>query len=221
MNTSMKRLTRNYERVDRYLDHFLGDVYAQPPDPGHTGFARAAIRSLGNTPADAETVLDVGCGQGFCQPMWEEIGYEWTGVTLGEDYAVCKEAGLDVHRMDMTFLDFPDNSFDLLFARHVLEHSPMPAVTLMEWHRVANPWMALVSPSVEHFTYRGQNHYSVMALEHLKVLLETTGWDVMHTRELKSDHSLVQKYMPVVSNVKGAPIPIEYWLFCRAKDPSE
>ena len=43
---------------------------------------------------------------------------------------------------DYNFLEYPDNSFDLVFSRHSLEHSPFPVLTLMEWYRVARDFMS-------------------------------------------------------------------------------
>ena len=77
-----------------------------------------------------KTVLDVGCGTGFLQETFESFGKEYTGITLGEDFLVAKGLGKNVYNMDFNFLEFPANSFDLIFSRHSLEHSPFPLLTL-------------------------------------------------------------------------------------------
>lgn len=196
-----KKLSRDYSRVDRYLDILGADVYPQPPDEWHNEQAQRVIAAYGTIPVGTKTILDIGCGQGFCKPMWEEIGYEWSGVTLGQDYAECKKAGLSVERADMSFLPFEDASFDILFARHVLEHSPMPIVTLMEWHRVANPFIILVAPNPLYWGAGGRNHYSVATIDQILWWLELTNWDVMRdTKRNPEDHP--EK---------------EFWFLCRAK----
>jgi ubiquinone/menaquinone biosynthesis C-methylase UbiE len=81
--------------------------------------------------------------------------------------------------MDFTFLEYPDNYVDLIFARHSLEHSPMPLITLMEWARVSQNWLGIVLPAPEWYTYRGLNHYSVMNMEQIHNLLDVAGWNVM------------------------------------------
>jgi hypothetical protein len=35
---------------------------------------------------------------------------------------------------DFHFIDSGGEIYDLIFARHALEHSPMPILALMEWH---------------------------------------------------------------------------------------
>jgi ubiquinone/menaquinone biosynthesis C-methylase UbiE len=88
----------------------------------------------------------------------------------------CTRQGLNVHNADMSFLPFEDNSFDLVFARHVLEHSPFPVITLMEWKRVCKGYLCIVAPAPEYWTYRGANHYAIMEFEQLEWLLERAGW---------------------------------------------
>jgi SAM-dependent methyltransferase len=170
-------MQRNFGRLNIYLNRLLGDIYAQPPDPGHTRMAQQLVdKWIANIAA--KKVLDVGCGQGFMEPMITKLGMKYTGVTLGEDYRICKEKGLDVYEADFTFLPFEDNSFDLIISRHSLEHSPMPVVTLMEWHRIAQ-WLCLVAPAPEHYGWGGLNHYSVAGHKQITSWLERTEWHII------------------------------------------
>ena len=63
---------RDYSHIDKYLDDLLGDIYPQPPDPGHAALAQAVIDLWMSRLSGVKTVLDVGAGQGFCQPMFEK-----------------------------------------------------------------------------------------------------------------------------------------------------
>ncbi|NGX44882.1 MAG: hypothetical protein K940chlam2_00022 [Chlamydiae bacterium] len=192
---------RDYARFDKYLDRLLQDVYAQPPDEGHTAWATQAVTTLGSIVQNCNTVLDIGCGQGFMKPIFEKMGYEWTGVTVGEDFAMCQSLKIEnVHNADMTFLPFEDNSFDLVFSRHVLEHSPFPAITLMEWRRVCKGWLILIAPTPNFWTIRGKNHYSVLPKENLIWLLERSGWGVLHENEFTSRDPLFLRYWEVYQN---------------------
>jgi len=156
-------MSRNYKHVERYLNELLQDIYNQPPDEGHTNWARDVITGWCSKLVGCNTVLDIGCGAtGFCQPIFAEFGINWTGITLGDDYITCKNSGLNVYNSDMSFLPFEDESFDLVFARHSLEHSVMPLISLMEWHRVSKQWVCVILPKPEKFTYTGKNHYSIM-----------------------------------------------------------
>ncbi len=195
---------RNYERFDSYVNNLVQDVYAQPEDEGHTAWAKQAVATLGSIPQNCENILDIGCGQGFLQPVFESMGWDWTGVTLGEDYLVCKEKGLNVYNEDMSFLDsFEDNSFDLLFARHVLEHSPFPVITLMEWKRVCKGWLILVAPAPDYWGTRGRNHYSIMPKEYLNWYLHRAGWHPLHDQDFTNRDPLFKQHWAVYQDALG------------------
>lgn len=180
---------RNYKNIDLYLNKLLGDIYDQPEDDGHTKLARWLVDNWFISLTNCKSVLDAGCGQGFMQPMFAELGMVWTGVTLGKDYLICKEKGLDVYNEDMSFLHFDDSSFDLVIGRHSLEHSPFPLLTLMEWERVSKQWVCVVLPDPEHYTYVGRNHYSVMTHVQLVWLAARAGlkpiWELKKDNEIR------------------------------------
>lgn len=191
---------RNYTNIDRYLDNLLGDLYDQPEDTGHTSLAKEVIELWSNRLVDCKSVLDVGCGTGFCQQFFEAQGIEYTGVCLGNDLISAKEAGRNVKKMDFSFLDFPDSSFDLVMSRHSLEHSPMPIISLMEWNRVSKGFLGLVVPAPEHWTYKGLNHYSVMSLAQVLAILPRAGWNaIWHDTKM----------------FDTTDVPNEYWVFCE------
>lgn len=170
---------RDYSHIDSYINKLYGDIYPQPADDGHTLLATKVINFWMSKMTDCHSVLDVGCGQGFCQYSFERHGVKYEGIALGEDVMVAQELGHNVKKMDFSFLNYQDNSFDLIFARHALEHSPMPLITLMEWRRVATNWLGIILPAPEWYTYTGKNHYSVMNMEQIKNLLNVAGWNVL------------------------------------------
>lgn len=182
-------MMRNYQFIDKYLNSLVSDIYPQPPDPGHTAMALQVIDKF--VPSiKIQNVLDIGCGQGFLRNKFVGMNIDWTGITLGDDYKVCFEKGYKVFPMDMSFLDLADNSFDLLFTRHVLEHSPFPLLTLMEWYRVSKKYLIVVLPSPKFFKFFGRNHYAVMTNTHFLWLAARAGWraiqkDYTHEQELR------------------------------------
>ena len=147
---------RDYKYIDGYISKLYQDIYIQPEDAGHTKLAQKVIDFWMSRMTTCTSVLDVGCGQGMCQSMFEKWGVSYEGVALGEDVIVAQEKGRNVKRMDFSFLEYPDDSFDLLFARHSLEHSPCLFFTLMEWARVSKNWLGIVLPAPEWYTYKGQ-----------------------------------------------------------------
>jgi len=176
-----ENIVRDFINFNRYLDELLVDVYPQPEDEGHTKMAQEVIQKWIPNLIGCRSVLDVGCGEAFLQSAFEAIGIDYTGVTLGKDCEVAHGLGRNALCQDFSFLDFQDASFDLVFSRHSLEHSPFPLLSLMEWHRIAKSWLCLILPTPKYWLYGGRNHYSVMAREQAEFLLERAGWCVVWT----------------------------------------
>lgn len=174
---------RDYKNFDRYLNILARDIHPQPPDPGHQAWLEDIIDKWLSRLCPLTSILDVGCGQGQAFPSLHKYARRVEGITLGTDVEFCQAKELPVQRADMTFLPYPDGNFDLLFCRHVLEHSPMPLVTLMEWRRVAASWLLLVLPAHETYGSIGQNHYYVLKPDMWQHLLNLAGWDPIWTDE--------------------------------------
>lgn len=108
---------RDYSLIDQYLDRLYQDIYPQPQDDGHSSLAVESINQFRSLAPDAHSVLDLGCGEGFCQDFF--TGMYYAGVCLGRDYDVAKSKGRNVMNMDFSFLSFfDDKSFDILYSRH-------------------------------------------------------------------------------------------------------
>lgn len=197
---------RDFSHIDRYITQLYRDLYPQPPDEGHTALATKVINHWMSRMTTCHSVLDVGCGQGFCQYAFERHDVKYEGIALGEDVEIAQQLKHNVKKMDFSFLDYPDNSFDLIFARHALEHSPMPLITLMEWHRVSANWLGIILPAPEWYTFTGRNHYSVMTMEQIRNLLNVAGWNVIW-----EDIDM----LPFGN--ENEPKPHEYWLMSEKK----
>ncbi len=198
---------RNFTHIDRYMTQLYADIYPQPPDPGHTALATKVIDHWCSRLTHCYSVLDVGAGQGFCQPLFERWNIAYTGIAMGEDVVVAQANGRNVHRMDFSFLEYDGNSFDMVFSRHSLEHSPMPLLTLMEWARVSRNWLGLVLPHPDWYGYKGLNHYSVMNTDQIKNMLDRAGWHVIW-EEVDT--------LPAADKQENPPHRNhEIWLFCE------
>lgn len=167
---------RDYKNIDRYIDTLAADIYPQPLDSEHTRRTKEVVMRLCDV--GLKSVLDVGCGQGVAFPFLKSLNLQITAITLGQDYQVCKKehTGVKVLEADMHFLPFENESFDIVFARHVLEHSPMPLLALMEWYRVAKDRLVVVVPSAETEIIGGRNHYYVLPKMQWKALFKRAGW---------------------------------------------
>lgn len=174
---------RDYKFVDRYLSELAGDIYAQPDDAGHTELTQKVINFWMSRVPLCKYVLDVGCGTGFAQPMFEQWGQEYTGVCLGEDYIEAQKQNRNVLLADFNFLEFEDDSFDLVFSRHSLEHSFSPLISLLEWRRISRAWLGVILPDPRHYKPGGRNHPFVLYKEQWEALFEIAGWHPLWTNE--------------------------------------
>lgn len=239
-------MIRDYKNFSERVKRLTKDVYTQPPDAGHSAWALNAVEWIASTiyvdkkPGEYEgKVLDVGCGHAFMCPVFEALGLEWTGVTIGEDFRqaqanmeIWNKPFSSVHENDMTFLPFEDGEFDLIFARHVLEHSPFPIITLMEWRRVVKDdgYLCLVAPAPHWWTSRGRNHYSIVEMELLKWWCERAGWKKEHKYVFNNREPLFLDHLAIYAEeyvrygrekaqkVLEAypPGPVEFRLICKA-----
>jgi SAM-dependent methyltransferase len=206
-------MTRDYTNFHNHLVELDKDVYSQPSDPGHTAWATDAITDLCKG-LEVENVLDVGCGQGFCSDIFTSMNMHYTGITAS---LADVKAGLDEERNIAlgyaTFLPYGDNSFDLIFARHILEHSPFPLITLMEWYRVTKKYLVLVMPAWEYWLVGGINHYSMLGRDQLWHLMKRAGWYIKEDQDFITSHKRFMEFFRVGEKSRefpGEPKVVEY-----------
>ena len=176
-----------YARLESFCKTLWGDVYPENPSPLHADITARVwerVKATWPQPKGAR-VLDIGCGQGVALKHFAADGLDALGIAIGEDVRICREQGFNAVEMDLTFLEFPDASFDLVWCRHVLEHSIMPFFTLSEIFRVLKPggvvYIEVPCPDTVAGHELNKNHYSVFGLRMLRDLIERTGFtDIVH-----------------------------------------
>jgi len=206
---------RNYKNIDLYLNKLSSEIYMQPEDPGHSDWAEQAIGllySFIDCPKSNLSVLDVGCATGFCKKLFKPFTSNW----VGSDFFI--------DGTDFSFLNkYEDNSFDIIFARHVLEHSPMPLLTLMEWARISTRYAMIILPAPEYWQVYGRNHYYVLPKENWWNLFNIAGWKIVKELDFTTSNPLfMQHYM--VENAPhervwhGPPKVVEFRYLLEKKD---
>jgi ubiquinone/menaquinone biosynthesis C-methylase UbiE len=156
-----------------------------------------------------KNVLDIGCGQGEAQRMFRSYGIRYSGVNVGDDFKIARSLGRNVFECDFNFLPkFWDNTFDLVWARHTLEHSPFPLLTLMEFHRVAKRWLCIILPNPDYFGWVGKNHYSVLPRQQARWLMRRAGWKVMWTEYTEYEFRFVCQKEPRIGSEGWAVSPV-------------
>lgn len=95
---------------------------------------RSMLRSNG------KRMLEIGCGTGVFLAKAREHGFDVSGLELSEYAAgfVC-EMGIPVETKSIEDADFPENSFDAIVMREVIEHLPHPLESLRTVHRWLKP----------------------------------------------------------------------------------
>ena len=167
----------NYTNFEKHLEKIYKDVYNEPRSPQHTNSARETLEEFCKD-LDIRRAVEFGCGMAPSLDLLKEWGVETLGVTMGTeipDHPVLRE--------DMHFTSLENQSYDLVIARHVLEHSPMPLILLMEMRRVARKYAIVILPYPDEWAIRHRNHYSVFKSANWEWLFELSGWKVLNFKK--------------------------------------
>ena len=121
--------------------------------------------------SDSPRLLDVGCSVGATLLAARQRGWDAVGVDVSRDaIETCREFGLNCRTVDDFDLPFPDASFDVVTAWHVIEHVEDVRATLSEWRRVLRPGglLAIETPDASSplVRRRGSNYRRFWAPEH-------------------------------------------------------
>src|SRR6185369_3888469 len=91
-------------------------------------------------------VLEIGCGLGTESAQFAQSGADYTGIDLTEAAVDLSRRRFELFNLPGKFrvadaeqLDFPDNSFDVVYSHGVLHHTPDTAAAVREIHRVLRP----------------------------------------------------------------------------------
>ena len=149
-----------------------------------------------------DRLLDIGCSLGYALEAGRRLGLEPVGVDLSETARrACIEQGFTAVDGRLDALPFPDQSFDLVLMKHVLEHTPDPKGALHEIKRVCSDQACLIIavPNLHYFKGRfarlkhryynprhaGREHYVYFSRAALAKMLEEAGFTVRaHSKAL-------------------------------------
>ena len=91
-------------------------------------------------------VLEIGCGMGTDGAQFAKAGANYTGVDLTDAAVELARKRFQVSGLEGEFrvadaerLDFPDESFDVVYSHGVLHHTPDIEAAVREIHRVLKP----------------------------------------------------------------------------------
>jgi 2-polyprenyl-3-methyl-5-hydroxy-6-metoxy-1,4-benzoquinol methylase len=125
-------------------------------DAGFEKTERAVFLRAKDT-GSAPSVLDVGCATGALLASLRERGWRVTGVEISPsaEYAK-KERGLDVRDIPLEEINFPDESFDVILASHLVEHLNDPRSFFTEARRILKKdgTLFVTTPNISGFQAR-------------------------------------------------------------------
>jgi SAM-dependent methyltransferase len=102
-------------------------------------------------------LLDFGCGSGEVLSILKRIGWETHGVELNEEAVkYARSKGLDIFDKDIRSIHFPDDHFDVIRMRSVLEHLYDAPQIMGEIHRILKKDgnLLLICPNIQSFSSR-------------------------------------------------------------------
>lgn len=162
-------------------------------------------------------LLDVGCGGGKYLRSMRTLGWKPEGVEFNRSAVeTCRVAGLKVFQGELAEAGFPDARFDVVTARHVIEHLPAPAAFIGEIHRILKPGglMVLMTPNsralgrgwfgVHWFANDIPRHLVLFSPENLARLAERTGFEQVVLRTSSTPKILLNSW-DYKFGVRGRP----------------
>lgn len=149
----------NFEELLNYLHKDVGPTLENSVHDHTSKHAIDRINSI--YPLKNKCVLDIGCGIGRDMFYMESLGAKCWGVTINEKEFI-KIEHPRIYLCDMHDLSL-FGGMDLIFASHVLEHSPCPLLVLKQFYTALQPYgkVYIEVPSPKPWSIHNQNHYSI------------------------------------------------------------
>lgn len=145
-----------YDRIDNRLYNRQGDIWWKENSVLYLlktsvnpcrfpYYLETYTRTLGMNPL-GKTALDIGCGGGILAEEFAAAGFKVTGIDPSEnslhtarEHAKLSGLNIDYRAGTGENLDFPDNSFDVVYCCDVLEHVRDLPKCISEITRVLKP----------------------------------------------------------------------------------
>jgi len=158
-----------------------------------SGFSKLEKKLFANAEklrAEPSSILDIGCATGALIASLHDKGWRVTGVEISPSAIYAKnERKLDVRNIPLEENHFPDNSFDVILASHLIEHLNEPKTFLEETYRILknNGAVFITTPDISGFQSRlfGSrwrsaifDHLYLFSRRTLSKMLKTVGFKV-------------------------------------------
>ena len=173
-------------------------------------------------------VLEIGCGLGTDGAQFAKAGADYTGIDLTDAAVELSRRRFEISNLKGAFrtadaeqLDFPDNSFDLVYSHGVLHHTPDIERAIAEVHRVLKPGGRAVVMLYHRDSYNYRINISLLRRAGVHLLKWNAGLKLVqlvtgepesslreHSRRLNSDNSYLSSQEFLSQNTDGAGNPL-------------
>lgn len=123
------------------MGDYLNVVYSEENTP-YTKYPKKLAKYLFDSfdMKDKNSILEIGCGRGEMLSNFKELGLEVKGIDLSpEAPSFQKDIEIKVGNVEENILPYPDNSFDIVYSKSVLEHLNYPERYMKEAYRTLKP----------------------------------------------------------------------------------
>lgn len=142
-------------------------------------------------------VLEVGCGLGTDGAQFAKAGADYTGVDLTQAAIDLAKQRFELFQLPGTFcvadaekLNFPANSFDLVYSHGVLHHTPDTAGAIREIHRILRPGGKAVVMLYHRNSYNYRVNISMLRRAGVHLLRWNAGMKLVHRLTGEPEESL-------------------------------
>jgi SAM-dependent methyltransferase len=151
------------------------------------------IELIGHTPKGVKKVLVVGCGDGTEIKEFNDRGYEAVGIQVNKKQnKEIRAKGLDARDMDMHFMDFKNDEFDMVFCKDCFKQAISPTFAFAEFCRVAK--YILISEPDMSWAWKAHN-YQLFNTEQFKILGDKFGYPLEESWVIPKPYVQQQCYL--------------------------
>src|SRR5687768_12111942 len=142
-------------------------------------------------------VLEIGCGLGTDGARFAQAGADYTGVDLTEAAVELARKRFELFGLpgklrtaDAEQLDFPDESFDIVYSHGVLHHTPDITAAVREIHRVLRPGGKAKVMLYHRDSYNYRINISILRRSGVHLLRWNAGVKLVHLLTKEPEESL-------------------------------
>ncbi|HKR15362.1 MAG TPA: class I SAM-dependent methyltransferase [Pyrinomonadaceae bacterium] len=173
-------------------------------------------------------VLEIGCGLGTDGAQFAKAGADYTGIDLTQAAVDLSRRRFELFDLPGAFrvadaerLDFPDNTFDLVYSHGVLHHTPDTAGAVREVNRVLRPGGRAAIMLYHRNSYNYRVNISVLRRAGVHLLRWNAGLTLVrlftgepedslreHAQRLRSERAYLSSQEFLNRNTDGAGNPL-------------